>query len=127
MEMFFDIPPRVTTEIKEDCCVHVSNDDLSPSNKPVLEALLKAIGFSDFDSVISVYKKGQAISLSNVPRVVLFVDKSDKDRLHLDLPYYTISTTETGLLLLSDTITDLQLDKNKKIALWGELQKMFLK
>ncbi len=127
MDLVFDIKEGFQKKEKvNNTLVLIGELDNTPNNIKVLEALLSAIKLNKNSIDLVVYPEKSNLHLpGGYENVLVFGDQSQHFK-NTNFSLNRIFRMESGNVLFTSSLTQLIEDKNKKLALWQQLQKMFL-
>lgn len=127
MDLVFDIKEGFSKEVKtNDTLVLIGKSDYTPNNQKVLQALLSAIKLDENSVDISIYDENGGVYLPSGYKNCLLFGYQQSYFKNTNFVINKVFEMESGKVLLTSSIDEMVKDKNQKIALWQQLQKMFL-
>lgn len=110
------LPEPLSPPHSEDFKVSVATSSLGPAEEKLLSAILSAIKIEDAD-----VQRCEDFSSCLSDKVILFGNLKDKP----SVDFYSITKVNSKAVLLSDGLSQINADVEKKKKLWSALKEMF--
>ena len=129
MDLVFDIKEGFRHNIPQySTCIIIGENDLTPNNKEMLLALLKAINLSEDTVTFYQFAKDQLLKLpKQASKIVLFGVDMERQLPNINSTRNEVCKLGAFTILNTNSLTELNNDVTLKANLWKALQEMFLK